>query len=213
MLQKDWTGGNASVFKALGATNHADGERADKDFYATDFRAIDLLKKKVDLPHFILEPACGQGHLSERLKELGHEVWSYDIVDRGYGEVQNFFEMLTLPSTLSLSLQNGRSERLAIVTNPPYKWSTDFVLHALELCREGDLVCMFVKTTFLEGKRRYQELFSQHRPWKVLQFVERILCAKNGDFDEARKQGSAVSYMWCCWQKGYKGETIVDWLV
>ena len=103
MLQKDWTGGNASVFKALGATNHADGERADKDFYATDFRAIDLLKKKVDLPHFILEPACGQGHLSERLKELGLEVWSYDIVARGYGEVQNFFEMLTLPSTLSLS--------------------------------------------------------------------------------------------------------------
>jgi hypothetical protein len=42
--------------------------------------------------------------LSERLKELGHEVWSYDIVDRGYGEVQNFFEMLTLPYSLSLSL-------------------------------------------------------------------------------------------------------------
>ena len=102
-MSKDWTGNTNSVFKNLGASNHADGERASMDYYATDSCAIDLLKKKMDLPHFILEPACGQGHLSERLKDLGHEVWSYDIVDRGYGEIQNFFEMLTLPSSLSLS--------------------------------------------------------------------------------------------------------------
>lgn len=211
-MSKDWTGNSASVFKGIGATNHAEGERADKDFYATSPEAIDALKKKVDLPHFILEPSCGQGHLSERLKELGHEVWSYDIVDRGYGEVQNFFEMLSLPSTLSLSLQNGHSERLAIVTNPPYNVALPFILHALELCREGDLVCMFVKTTFLEGKKRYKELFSQQPPFMVLQFVERILCAKNGDFEEARRLGSAVSYAWFVWEKGFKGKTIVDWI-
>lgn len=213
-MSKDWVGNSASVFKGIGATNHAEGDRADKDFYATSPEAIDALKKKVDLPHFILEPSCGQGHLSERLKELGHEVWSYDIVDRGYGEVQNFFEMLSLPSTLSLSLslQNGHSERLAIVTNPPYNVALPFILHALELCREGDLVCMFVKTTFLEGKKRYKELFSQQPPFMVLQFVERILCAKNGDFEEARRLGSAVSYMWAVWEKGFKGKTIVDWI-
>ena len=211
-MSKDWVGNSASVFKGIGATNHAEGDRADKDFYATSPEAIDALKKKVDLPHFILEPSCGQGHLSERLKELGHEVWSYDIVDRGYGEVQNFFEMLSLPSTLSLSLQNGHSERFAIVTNPPYNVALPFILHALELCREGDLVCMFVKTTFLEGKKRYKELFSQQPPFMVLQFVERILCAKNGDFEEARRLGSAVSYMWAVWEKGFKGKTIVDWI-
>lgn len=82
----------------------------------------------------------------------------------------------------------------------------------MELCREDDLVCMFVKTTFLEGKKRYRELFSQQPPWMVLQFVERILCAKNGDFEEARKQGSAVSYCWMVWRKRYNGKTIVDWV-
>ena len=98
------------------------------EFYATDPKAIDLLKSKVDLPYFILEPCCGTGCLSERLKQLGHKVWSYDIVDRGYGDVQNFFEMISLPDSLSLSLQNGRFERfnenrnnMAIVTNTPYK--------------------------------------------------------------------------------------------
>ena len=207
MKNKDWTGGNASVFKALGATNHSDSDRASEDFYATDPVAIDALKSKVNLPHFILEPACGRGDLSERLKELGHKVWSYDIVDRGYGDVQNFFEMLALPA----SFLNGGG-KIAIVTNPPYKYAMEFILHAFDLCRDGDLVCMFVKTTFLEGKKRYKELFSQQPPSIVLQFVERILCAKNGDFDEARKQGSAVSYCWMIWEKGYKGQTIIDWI-
>jgi hypothetical protein len=38
------------------------------------------------------------------------------------------------------------------------------------------------------------------------------LDAENGDFVEARKQGSAVSYCWMIWKKGYKGKTIVDWI-
>ena len=114
--------------------------------------------------------------------------------------------------TLSLSLQNGHSERFAIVTNPPYNIALPFILHALELCREDDLVCMFVKTTFLEGKRRYKELFSQQPPWMVLQFVERVICAKNGDFEEAKRVGSAVSYAWVCWKVGYKGKPTIDWI-
>ena len=103
-MKKDWTGNSAGIFKSLGATNHANSERAKQDFYATDPLAIDKLASKFDIPHIVLEPCCGQGHLSKRLKELGHEVWSYDIVDRGYGGVQNFFEMLTLPDSLTLSL-------------------------------------------------------------------------------------------------------------
>lgn len=99
-----------------------------------------------------------------------------------------------------------------MITNPPYKYALEVVLHSLELVREGDLVCMFVKTTFLEGKKRYKELFSKQPPMMMLQFVERILCAKNGDFEEARKQGSAVSYCWMIWKKGYRGKTIVDWI-
>ena len=104
-MGKDWIGGKRSVFTTLGASNHSSEERESNDYYATHPDAINYLKKKIELPHLILEPACGEGHLSERLKELGHEVMSYDIVDRGYGKVQNFFEMLTLPS--KMLLQNG----------------------------------------------------------------------------------------------------------
>ena len=202
-MGKDWTGGKRSVFTTLGASNHSSEERESNDYYATHPDAINYLKKKIELPHLILEPACGEGHLSERLKELGHEVMSYDIVDRGYGEVQNFFEMLTAPT----------DKDFAIVTNPPYKYAMEFVSHSMELVPDGMLVCMFLKTTFLEGKRRYNELFRFTPPLCVLQFVARILCAKNGDFDAMRaKGGSAAAYAWFIWRKGYNGKTTVDWI-
>lgn len=202
-MSKDWNGNKKSVFVTLGASNHSLQEREPMEFYATDPVAIDKLVSKVELPYTILEPACGTGCLSDRLKKFGHNVMSYDIVDRGYGEQQNFFEMLTPPT----------DENFAIVTNPPYKYALEFVLHALELVPMGGLVCMFLKTTFLEGKQRYNRLFKITPPKKILQFSERVLCAKNAEFEYMREHGgSAVSYAWYVWRKGYKGQTIIDWI-
>jgi len=199
---KDWTGDSNSIFKTLGASNHTDKERESMDFYATDPVAIDLLLKKVDLPKHILEPACGSGCLSVRLENLGHDVKSYDLVDRGYGEKKDFFSITQPPFTGDY----------AIVTNPPYKFAKEFVLHALELVPDGSLVCMFLKTTFAEGKGRFNSLFRTSPPLKVLQCVERVLCAKNADFTTRRNEGSAVAYAWWVWQKGYSGHTILDWI-
>lgn len=202
-MSKDWTGGRNSIFKTMGASNHTDKEREAHDFYATSPEAIDLLKKKTDLPKQILEPACGSGCLSERLAELGHEVKSCDLIDRGYGDVQDFFKMTEPPF-------NGD---FAIVTNPPYKYAKEFVLHSLDLVPDGSLVCMFLKTTFAEGKGRYKDLFSIYPPLAVLQCVERVLCAKNGDFDYMRTHGgSAVAYAWWVWERGYTGRSTLDWI-
>lgn len=198
----DWVGDNNSVFKILGASNHTVKEREINDFYATDPTAIDLLVKKVELPKQILEPACGSGCLSARLEELGHDVKSYDLVDRGYGEKKDFFSIIQPPF----------AGDFAIVTNPPYKFAKEFVLHALELVPDGSLVCMFLKTTFAEGKGRFNSLFSIYPPLKVLQCIERVMCAKNGDFETRKKDGSAVSYAWWIWEKGYYGQTILDWI-
>ena len=148
-MKKDWTGNSNSIWKNLGASNHTNEEREPNEFYATSPIAIDLLKKKIDLPKQILEPACGSGCLSDRLAELGHDVKSYDLIDRGYGQVQDFFKMAEPPF----------EGDFAIVTNPPYKYALEFCKHSLELVQDGGLVCMFLKTTFAEGKRRHNELF------------------------------------------------------
>ena len=152
--EKDWTGNRNSVWKTLGASNHTDKEREQHDFYATDSRAIDLLVSKIDLPKQVFEPACGAGHLSVRLEELGHEVYSSDLIDRGYGHVKDFFAMNEPPF----------DGDFAIVTNPPYRFATEFITHSLELVPEGGLVCMFLKTTFAESKGRYTTLFRNYPP-------------------------------------------------
>ena len=67
---KDWTGNGNSIFKMLGASNHTDKERETHDFYATSPEAIDLLKKKIDLPRD--QSQCEYKY--ERSYELRKEV-------------------------------------------------------------------------------------------------------------------------------------------
>lgn len=200
-MKKDWTGNKKTVFSILGASNHSAKDREEQDFYATDPTVLDLLSAKYKIPCVVLEPACGTGCLSQWLIDKGHKVYSSDLIDRGYGEVQNFFEMISLPEDCN-----------CILTNPPYKYATEFVLHSLSLLPLGGQLVMFLKTTFLETERRYNEIFKNTPPRYVYQFIHRAMCAKNADFDEARKMGSAVSYAFFVWEKGYKGQTILDWI-
>lgn len=100
-----------------------------------------------------------------------------------------------------------------IITNPPYKYALDFILHSLSLLPDNGLCIMFLKTTFIEGQKRYDKLFSKYPPKYVLQFSRRVLCAKNAEFQKMKDVGgSAVSYVWFVWQKGYVGDTIIKWI-
>lgn len=188
-MPKDWSGNSRSTFTCLGASNHSLHQRADHDYYATDPIALELLAKKINLPRVICEPACGEGHLAKWLTDHGHKVYASDIVDRGYGQVQDFFTMEQLPPDCK-----------TILTDPPYKYAMEFVLHALKILPEYGLCIMFLKTTFLEGIKRYKNLFKDNPPCIVAQFKQRIQCALNGHF-EKYTTSSAAAYAWFIWQK------------
>ena len=153
---KDWTGNGKSTFVTLGASNHTDKEREEHDFYATDPIAIDKLfgcPVCFNIPDVVWECACGNGCLSERMEYFGRKVYSSDIVDRGYGVVLDFLKMDSMPEGCE-----------CIITNPPYKYATEFVRHALDLLPEAGWCIMFLKTTFLEGQKRWKEIFSSTPP-------------------------------------------------
>lgn len=195
-MAKDWTGGRASVFKTIGASSHADHERQREDYYATEPAATEWLCKLETFKGPILEPACGDSHISKALIGGGYSVTSRDLVDRGYGEVADF-----------LSIDNTEWDG-DIVTNPPYKYALEFVEKALAIIPEGRKVAFFLKLTFLEGKGR-KHLFQTQPPIRVWVSCSRLLCAMNGKFDKIG--GSATAYAWFVWQKGYKGPTEVRW--
>lgn len=150
-MAKDWKGGTASTFKTIGASNHTDHERGDVDYYATEPAATDWLCKLETFCNPILEPACGEGHISKQLIAHGYEVTSRDLMDRGYGEIADFLYFNTEKWTGD------------IITNPPYAAAQQFVEKALNIISEGHKVAMFLKLTFLEGKGR-AELFKTAPP-------------------------------------------------
>lgn len=194
---KDWTGNNKAIYTCLGASNHALEERQKEDYYATDSKAAELLLEvEPDLDN-IWECACGEGHLAKVFDKAGKLKRATDLIDRGYGNVEDFL--------FNKELYNNGD----IVTNPPYKYAKEFVEKALELIEEGRKVCMFLKLTFLEGKAR-KELFKKYPPKVVYVCSGRIPCAKNGDFD--KYPSSAVAYAWFVWEKGYKGDTVIKWI-
>ena len=195
-MARDWKGGIASIYKTIGASNHCEHDRADNDYYATEPAATDWLCRIEQFGGPILEPSCGEGHISMRLMAHGYEVVSRDLVDRGFGEVADF-----------LSADNTCWDG-DIITNPPYTFAQEFVEKALAIIPEGRKVAMFLKITFLEGKRR-ASLFESAPPRRVWVSRSRLKCAKNGDFDGL--PGSATAYGWFVWEKGYSGFPEIRW--
>lgn len=189
-----------SLFKTLGASNHSRLERAEYDYYATDPIAGKLLLEVEPQLNNIWECACGEGHLAKVFDEAGKLSKATDLINRGYGSVEDFL-LNTEP------YHNGD-----IVTNPPFKYAQEFVENAIARVDEGRKVCMFLKVLFLESKSR-KELFTKYPPKTIYISSSRIncaKCAKGGDFDKYTTK--AIAYAWYVWLKGYEGETVVKWI-
>lgn len=196
-MSKDWTGNAASMFKTLGASNHATHDRQAEDYYATEPKATEWLCKLESFKGPILEPSCGEGHMAKVLMAHGYEVVARDLVDRGFGTSGKDF----------LAIDNTAWQG-DIITNPPYKFALEFVRKALAIIPNGHKVGMFLKIQFLEGKARRQ-LFDSTPPKTVWVSSSRLKCAMNGDFDSVGS--SASCYAWFVWEKGYQGDTVVKW--
>lgn len=202
----EWSGNRKSIYVTLGASSHSNTRREGNDYYATDPKAVRLLLEVEDFSDRILEPCCGGGHLSKEMERLGKAVVSYDIVDRGYGEIKDFFTVTEWDGD--------------IITNPPYKMAVEFISHALQIVKEGSKVAFFLKLQFLEGKRR-KSFFLENPPRRVWVSSGRLICAKNGMFapevdgKRVSKEGyissSAVAYAWFVWVKGFKGHPEIHW--
>jgi hypothetical protein len=83
-----------------------------------------------------------------------------------------------------------------LITNPPFRLAQEFIEHGLDISRHG--VAVIVRSAFLEGKGRYQDLFSVCPPTTVAQFVERVPMCK-GQYDP--KVSSATAYSWLVWDR------------
>ena len=169
-------------------------ERAKSDYYPTPPHATLELLKVEKFEGNILEPACGEGHISKVLIENGYDVISQDIEETGYGEGGIDF----------LFFNTMRYDN--IITNPPYKLAKEFVDVSLKVANKK--VCMLLKINFLEGVLRRD--FLKNSPLKfVYVFSRRISLTRHGNPMENK---GMITYAWFVWEIGYTGEPIIRWV-
>ncbi|WP_445222218.1 hypothetical protein ACKWRH_21420 [Bradyrhizobium sp. Pa8] len=137
----------------------------------------------------IWEPACGEGHMAEVLREYCPDVLATDIFDYGYGD-------RTLDFLSDLEVEG--EERDFILTNPPFGDKTEgFVLQALKRAKVG--LAMFVRLQWLETGGRYERIFKDNPPTRIVFYAERVnLCKGRWEPDGS----TATAYIWLIWIKG-----------
>jgi hypothetical protein len=136
----------------------------------------------------VCDPACGEGHMVEVLREYFDVALASDIHDYGKGYAVGGF----LPGIDQFKWQESID---LTITNPPFKIAIDFLEHALTVSEVG--VFMLMRTAFKEGAERYR--FFQKHPISIeATFAERVPMHKgrwviNGS--------TATSYTWFGWMK------------
>lgn len=174
-------------------------ERVENDYYATPPESTIALLEREKFSGDILEPCCGEGHISEVLKDYGYNVISNDLINRGYGETNEDF------------LNSDQLRANNIVTNPPFKYAKEFIEKSLEVT--SGKVAMFCKVQLLEGLSR-REMFENTPLKTVYVFTKRQNPLRNGSpVDEnGKKWASTMCFAWFVWEHGYEGKPSIEWI-
>lgn len=152
------------------------------------------------------EPAAGEGHMAEVLREYFGQVYASDVFDYGVGYSQGSFV------SKHVGLVDDRSHCPFapdwIITNPPFIISQEFALRALEEARVG--VALLVRTQWLEAETRYEAILRDRPPTKLAVYVERVPMHRG----EWKPNGStATAYVWVIWEKALEGRgTQIVWI-
>lgn len=160
---------------------HAGGakeNRRELDFYPTP-KAVTrslinflLNRNIINTGMKVWEPACGNGKMSETIKEFLPDVYSSDIRDTGYGS-----------PFMDFTKHVGNSNFDAIITNPPFNQSKKFIQVAIS---KADIVCMLLKSQYWHAANK-QGLFNKHTPSYILpltwraDFLEDEITDKKGN--------------------------------
>jgi len=171
--------------------------RAREDYYATPAWAAEELLQREKFNGRGWECACGDGAISRVLERAGYQVRSSDIRtdDNIYGEK-------------GVDFLKEWNKVDFIITNPPFKLAEKFCIHGLECLNENGKMAIFARLQFLEGQRRYKNLFSRFPPKKIYVFAERVNCLYEGKEIES----GLMAFAWFIWEKGYMGKPTIEWI-
>ena len=171
-------------------------DREKNDLYCTNPIAVQLLLDREKFDKNVWECCNGLGHISRTLEENGYKVRKSDIINYNNDDTE-IIDMLKYDKPFEGD----------IITNPPYKYSTEIALKCIEL--SSGKVALYNSLNFLASQKR-KPLFEKYPPKTVYIMSKRISCAKGGDFEH--NVNGAIDYCWVVWDKNFKGKTEIQWI-
>ena len=184
-----------------------DPNRNENDLYPTPPIATYILHKYIDLPKNIVEPCAGRGNILIELIRQGYDVRSFDL-----HEYDNQLCAITSgQDVLSLDRPSGYT---ALVTNPPYHKDLPRKI-AEKGVAEYDVTALFVRLTFLEGKKR-KKLFTNNPPSDIIFLSDRIRFDTGlvEPINKSHQLGGMIAYMWIVWDKRKRSDaTNLKWVL
>lgn len=181
-------------------------QAAGLDFFPTPPWATRSLVEVI-LPHLgvsidgltVYDPGCGEGHITGALEEYPANVIGTDIKDYASdgraapawaGEL-DYLDRSSAAPQADWVIMNAPFSDEELGDRPLH-----FTQRALDEAKVG--VASFVRTTWLDGIGRYENLFSVRPPTLYAQFAERVNLCK----DRWEPMGStATAYCWLVWVK------------
>ena len=100
-----------------------------------------------------------------------------------------------------------------IITNPPFKYATDFMKLGYNLtAQSGGKLALFLRLNFLEGQKRYH-WYKENKPSNIYVFSKRQTLWRNGEEIPKGRSGT-TAYAWFVWRgKSWdNNETTLDWI-
>lgn len=192
-------------------------DREVDDYYATPPKEVYNILRQLNLDfagQIILDPCSGGGHMLEGIEQYCIEK-NIDCQIIGTDK----YNHPKLHSHYETTIKNGDeydflkneypcTEVDYIVLNPPFTHTIEFVTRSLDIAQKG--LIMLNRLKALEGKARYESIFSICPPSEVWVYVDRVGCWKNG----VKTTGSSVeAYAWFIWLNDKKvEEPVLKWI-
>lgn len=161
------------------------GKRKKSDFYETPYSLTWLLLENEKLEGTILEPAKGNGAISNIVGGT-----SYDIEKDFLKETEQYD---------------------TIITNPPFSLAQEFILKAKEIARKK--IIFLLPLSYLHGKKRFDTIWTDKSfPLSRIYVFTRYPMLGEKLREDGKHNTGMMVYAWYVWEKGYVGEPIIKWL-
>src|SRR4030042_1565352 len=188
--------------------------RSPRDLYITPPELANAAMVKFSLdkyPHsyfdFGLDAGCGSGIWGKVATNLIALVDGIDLVPNVSDRDINQFRMVYAGDFLDFGIKYYVRYNV-IFGNPPYSLAEEFIRRSFELLEDDGYIYFLLRLSFLEGMARGKGLFKEFPIKRV------YVCSRRPSFfsTNGKHTTDTLAYAMFLWQKGYTGETELDWL-